>query len=96
MGMSVQNYLYAVPSEKGPQRGPVDESFPPPDQGRHRGMVDEEDSEQTLSAGEIEDVAESVHLCSPKASCGKKRSGRVCGGYSNENNMPAYTYAWKE
>jgi hypothetical protein len=83
MGMSVHNHLYAVPSEKGPQLGPVGESFPPRDHSRHRRMVDEEDSEQTLSESEIEDVAESVHLYSPQASCGEKRSGLVCGGHSN-------------
>jgi hypothetical protein len=65
MGMSVQNHLDAVSNEKGPQRGSVGESFPPPDHGRHRRMVDEEDPEQPLSAGEMEDIAKSVHLCSP-------------------------------
>lgn len=91
MGMSVQNHLHAVPSKKGPQRGLVGESFPPPDHGRHRGMVDEEDSEQALSAREIEDVTESIYLCSPQASRSEKRSGGVCGGHSDQNGMPTHT-----
>lgn len=95
MSMSVQDHLYAMPSKKGPQCGPVSESFPPPDHLYYRGMVDEEDSEQTLSAGEVEDVAESVHLCSSQISGSEKGSRLVCGGYSDQSGMPAYPHTGK-
>jgi hypothetical protein len=96
MSVSVHNHLDTVPCEQTDQPGSIGESFPPFDYGRQRRMVDEQNSEQALSAGQIEEITELGHLCGPKASCSEKRSGWARRGHSNQHDMPAHTYTWKE
>ena len=92
----MHNHLDAMSSEKTGQGGSIGKPLTPPDDIRQRRMVDEEDSKQALSAGPIKDVAQSLYLRGSQASCGEKRSGRACGGRSNQNSRSAYPYAWKE
>lgn len=96
MSMSMQNHLYAMPGKQGPQCSSVGESFTPPDHLCYGRMMDEEHSKQALSAGTVKDIAEPVHLRSPKVAGGKKWSRLVRGGHPNQRDMTAHADAWKE